>query len=181
MKSLKNTLLLVALGSVATLGANASMTQDYKPYVGAKVANVMFDDVDDIKVDSTTGLGLYAGIENANGFGIEVDYLKTNDADVEYNNQKIGEAEYQTYGLSGVYRHSLASINDGLYLKGKLGVRNVELKVKGDDLSTKGDDTNFSWGAGVGYKYSDKFGSELTYEQHDSDLDMVSLSAYMKF
>lgn len=184
MKKLNKAILLVATTFAATLGANASVTQDLKPYVGLKVANVNFDNSGNAEVKDATGMGIFGGFENANGLGVEFDYMETNDTDIKLNKTKVGEAEYKTYGASAVYRYNLSrlDLNDGLYVKGKLGVNNVELKVKGDAGETdKVDDTNFVWGAGLGYKFNEKFGTELTYEQQDSDVDVVGLSAYMKF
>lgn len=181
MKTLQKTLLALAAGSLLSVGAQAAVSYGNgytgQPYVGAKVGQ--FDlDVND--ADDPTAYGIYAGYNFDPNFGMEVEYVGSDDADY-----RGGDIDAKTYGAYGTYRYTFP--NTGLYAKGKLGVAKTE--VEGDytrgvaKVSESTSDTGIAGGVGLGYNVSPNFGIEAEYAMMDSDVDanLMTVGANLKF
>lgn len=184
MKNLQKTLLALAVGSLVSVGAQAAITYGNgytgQPYVGVKVGQ--FDlDVDD--ADKPTAYGVYAGYNFDPNFGVEAEYVGSDDAD--YNS---GDIDAKTYGVYGTYRYAFP--NTDLYAKGKLGV--AKTKIDGDyttrigntNISTStysSSDTSLAGGIGLGYSINPSFGVEAEYDITGSDADLWTVGAHLKF
>lgn len=181
MKTLQKTLLTLAAGSLLTVGAQAatSYSNGYtgQPYVGAKVGQF---DLDINNADDPTAYGVYGGYNFDSTFGVEAEYVGSDDAD--YRN---GDLDAKTYGAYGTARYQFP--NTGLYAKGKLGVAKTE--VEGDytnglvKVSNSSSDTGIAGGVGLGYSVNPNFGVEAEYSMMDSDVDatLLTVGAQLKF
>ena len=181
MKNIQKTLLTLAAGSLLTVSAQAatSYSNGYtgQPYVGAKIGQF---DLDIDNADDPTAYGVYGGYNFDSNFGVEAEYVGSDDAD--YRN---GDLDAKTYGAYGTARYQFP--NTGLYAKGKLGV--AKTKVEGDytnglvKVSNSTSDTGVAGGVGLGYSVNPNFGIEAEYSMMDSDVDakLLTVGAQLKF
>ena len=180
MKTLQKTLLALAAGSLVSMGAQAAVSYGNgytgQPYVGVKVGQF---DLDYAGTDKPTAYGIYGGYNFDPNFGIEAEYVGSDDADY-YN----GDIDAKSYGAYGTYRYQFP--NTGLYAKGKLGV--AKTKVEGNflakDLERKtlsNSDTSLAGGVGLGYSVNPNFSVEAEYDKLGSDADLMTVGAQLKF
>lgn len=181
MRNIQKVLLTLTAGSLLTVGAQAatSYSNGYtgQPYVGAKVGQF---DLDIDNADDPTAYGVYGGYNFDSTFGVEAEYVGSDDAD--YRN---GDLDAKTYGAYGTARYQFP--NTGLYAKGKLGVAKTE--VEGDytngavRVSNSTSDTGIAGGVGLGYSVNPDFGVEAEYSVMDSDVDakLLTVGAQLKF
>ena len=185
MNTLQKALIALTAGSFLTVGAQAAvMNSGYagQPYVGAKVGKLDVD-LDNADADNATAYGIYAGYNFDPNFGVEVEYVGTDDADFTINNVK-GELSSKTYGAYGTYRYYVPNMN-GLYAKGKLGVARTEADatVKSGSFShtESADDTGVAGGVGIGYAPTPNVSIEGEYAVVDSDSKLMTIGAHFKF
>ena len=179
MKTLQKTLLALVAGSLLTVGAQAAVTYGNgytgQPYVGVKVGQF---DLDVDGADDPTAYGVYGGYNFDPNFGVEVEYVGSDDADY-YG----GEIDAKTYGAYGTYRYAFP--NSGLYAKGKVGIAKTELEasatVAGKTRSKSADDTSLAGGIGLGYAVNQDFSVEAEYDIVGSDTDLMTIGAQLKF
>ena len=180
MKTLQKTLIALAAGSLLSMGAQAAVSYGNgytgQPYVGAKVGQF---DLDVDGADKPTAYGVYGGYNFDPNFGIEAEYVGSDDADY-YN----GDIDAKTYGAYGTYRYQFP--NTGLYAKGKLGVAKTE--IEGNYLAENSnrktiskDDTSLAGGVGLGYSVNPNFSVEAEYDKLGSDADLMTVGAQLKF
>ena len=180
MKTLQKTLLALAAGSLVSMGAQAAVSYGNgytgQPYVGVKVGQF---DLDVDGADKPTAYGVYGGYNFDPNFGIEAEYVGSDDADY-YN----GDIDAKSYGAYGTYRYQFP--NTGLYAKGKLGV--AKTKVEGNYLSSNSSrntysdsDTSLAGGVGLGYSVNPNFSVEAEYDKLGSDVDLMTVGAQLKF
>ena len=180
MKTLQKTLLALAAGSLVSMGAQAAVSYGNgytgQPYVGVKVGQF---DLDVDGADKPTAYGVYGGYNFDPNFGIEAEYVGSDDADY-YN----GDIDAKSYGAYGTYRYQFP--NTGLYAKGKLGV--AKTKVEGNYLSSNStrntysdSDTSLAGGIGLGYSVNPNFSVEAEYDKLGSDADLMTVGAQLKF
>ncbi|KAA0913378.1 porin family protein [Psychrobacter sp. ANT_WB68] len=180
MKTLQKTLLALAAGSLVSIGAQAAVAYGNgytgQPYVGVKVGQF---DLDVDGSDKPTAYGVYGGYNFDPNFGLEVEYVGSDDADY-YN----GDIDAKSYGAYGTYRYQFP--NTGLYAKGKLGVAKTE--IEGNYLSSNSkrntiskDDTSLAGGVGLGYSVNPNFSVEAEYDKLGSDADLMTVGAQLKF
>ncbi|MDX1788050.1 MAG: porin family protein [Psychrobacter sp.] len=180
MKTLQKTLLALAAGSLVSMGAQAAVSYGNgytgQPYVGVKVGQF---DLDVDGADKPTAYGVYGGYNFDPNFGIEAEYVGSDDADY-YN----GDIDAKSYGAYGTYRYQFP--NTGLYAKGKLGV--AKTKVEGNYLSSNStrntysdSDTSLAGGVGLGYSVNPNFSVEAEYDKLGSDADLMTVGAQLKF
>ena len=180
MKTLQKTLLALAAGSLVSMGAQAAVSYGNgytgQPYVGVKVGQF---DLDVDGADKPTAYGVYGGYNFDPNFGIEAEYVGSDDADY-YN----GDIDAKSYGAYGTYRYQFP--NTGLYAKGKLGV--AKTKIEGNYLSSNSkrntiskDDTSLAGGVGLGYSVNPNFSVEAEYDKLGSDADLMTVGAQLKF
>ncbi|MGP4863056.1 porin family protein [Psychrobacter sp. T6-5] len=146
MKNLQKALLAVIAGSVMTMSAQAAMNYAGQPYVGAKVGQYSIDVSD---IDDAFSYGVYGGYKFTNQFGIEAEYLATNDGDIDVNDAEVDDfideitngfglpqgvtldanREYSAsvLGLYGTYDYAFP--NTALYAKGRLGVAKNKIDI----------------------------------------------------
>ncbi len=180
MKTLQKTLLALAVGSFVSVGAQAAVTYGNgytgQPYVGAKIGQ--FDT--DVDGDDPTAYGIYAGYNFDPNFGMEVEYVGSDDADLDSGFN--GEYDVKTYGAYGTYRYAFP--NTALYAKGKLGIAKTELEADFDGGGSDSvSDTGIAGGVGLGYSINPDFSFEAEYAMMDSDADasLLTLGAHLKF
>ena len=180
MKTLQKTLLALAAGSLLSVGAQAAVAYGNgytgQPYVGVKVGQF---DLDVDGADKPTAYGVYGGYNFDPNFGIEAEYVGSDDADY-YN----GDIDAKSYGAYGTYRYQFP--NTGLYAKGKLGVAKTE--IEGNFLAENSnrktiskDDTSLAGGVGLGYSVNPDFSVEAEYDKLGSDVDLMTVGAQLKF
>ena len=180
MKTLQKTLLALAAGSLLSMGAQAAVSYGNgytgQPYVGVKVGQF---DLDVDGADKPTAYGVYGGYNFDPNFGIEAEYVGSDDADY-YN----GDIDAKSYGAYGTYRYQFP--NTGLYAKGKLGVAKTEIEgnylVKdAERKSISQSDTSLAGGIGLGYSVNPNFSVEAEYDKLGSDADLMTVGAHLKF
>ena len=176
MKTLQKTLLALAVGSLVSVGAQAAVSYGSgyvgQPYVGIKAGQF---DLDLNGADKPTAYGVYAGYNFDPNFGMEVEYLGSDDADY-YN----GDVDAKTYGAYGTYRYTFP--NTALYAKGKLGVAKTEVEGKNTLTQNFSDsDTSLAGGVGLGYSVNPNFSVEAEYDKLGSDVDLMTVGAQLKF
>ena len=147
-----------------------------QPYVGVKVGQF---DLDVDGADKPTAYGVYGGYNFDPNFGIEAEYVGSDDADY-YN----GDIDAKSYGAYGTYRYQFP--NTGLYAKGKLGVAKTEIEgnylVKdAERKSISQSDTSLAGGIGLGYSVNPNFSVEAEYDKLGSDADLMTVGAQLKF
>ena len=184
MKTLQKTLLALAAGSLLSVGAQAAVAYGNgyigQPYVGVKVGQF---DVDVDGADDPTAYGVYGGYNFDPNFGIEVEYVGSDDADY-----RGGDIDAKTYGAYGTYRYAFP--NTGLYAKGKLGVAKTEVEgdftrnIGGTEIRTEtysDSDTSLAGGVGLGFSVNPDFAIEAEYDKLGSDSDLWTVGAHLKF
>ena len=178
MKTLQKTLLALAAGSLVSMGAQAAVSYGNgytgQPYVGVKVGQF---DLDYAGTDKPTAYGVYGGYNFDPNFGIEAEYVGSDDADY-----RGGDIDAKTYGAYGTYRYAFP--NTGLYAKGKLGVARTEVEASGTTLGLYNGtdkDTSLAGGVGLGYSVNPDFSVEAEYDKLGSDADLMTIGAHLKF
>lgn len=176
MKTLQKTLLAVAAGSLLSMGAQAAVSYGNgytgQPYVGAKVGQF---DLDVDGADDPTAYGIYGGYNFDPNFGIEAEYVGSDDADY-----RGGDIDAKTYGAYGTYRYAFP--NTGLYAKGKLGVAKTEVEgTTALNSRYESDDTSLAGGVGLGYSVNPDFSVEAEYDMLGNDTDLMTVGAQVKF
>ena len=178
MKTLQKTLLALAAGSLLSVGAQAAVAYGNgytgQPYVGVKVGQF---DLDVDGADKPTAYGVYGGYNFDPNFGIEAEYVGSDDADY-----RGGDIDAKTYGAYGTYRYAFP--NTGLYAKGKLGVARTEVEASGTTLGLYNGtdkDTSLAGGVGLGYSVNPDFSVEAEYDKLGSDADLMTIGAHLKF
>ncbi|PKG35021.1 MULTISPECIES: porin family protein [Psychrobacter] len=184
MKILQKTLLALAAGSLVSMGAQAAVSYGNgytgQPYIGVKVGQF---DLDVDGADDPTAYGVYGGYNFDPNFGIEAEYVGSDDADY-----RGGDIDAKTYGAYGTYRYAFP--NTGLYAKGKLGVAKTEIEgdftrnVGNTEIRTESysdDDTSLAGGVGLGYSVNPNFSVEAEYDIVGSDADLMTVGAHLKF
>ena len=177
MKTLQKTLLALAAGSLVSMGAQAAVSYGNgytgQPYVGVKVGQF---DLDYAGTDKPTAYGIYGGYNFDPNFGIEAEYVGSDDADFG----RFGDVSAKTYGAYGTYRYAFP--NTGLYAKGKLGVAKTEVEGKNTLTQNFSDsDTSLAGGVGLGYSVNPNFSVEAEYDKLGSDVDLMTVGAQLKF
>ncbi|WP_199508079.1 MULTISPECIES: porin family protein [unclassified Psychrobacter] len=178
MKTLQKTLLALTAGSLMTVGAQAAVSYGNgytgQPYVGAKIGQ--FDN--DVSGDDPTAYGVVAGYNFDPNFGMEAEYVGSDDADLDAG----GDYDTKTYGAYGTYRYAFPNTN--AYAKGKLGIAKTELEADFDNGNRDSvSDTGIAGGIGLGYNVNPNFGVEAEYSMMDSDADtkLMTVGANLKF
>ena len=181
MKTLQKPLMALAAGSLLSVGAQAAVSYGNgytgQPYVGVKVGQF---DLDVDGADDPTAYGVYAGYNFDPNFGMEAEFVGSDDADY-----RGGDLDAKTYGAYGTYRYQFP--NTALYAKGKLGVAKTE--VEGDytagtvRVSDSTSDTGIAGGVGLGYMVNPNMSIEGEYAMMDSEVDakLLTVGAHLKF
>lgn len=181
MNTLQKSLITLAAGSLLTVGAQAAVNYGGgyvgQPYVGVK-AGQMKTDIDNFDTDKPTAYGVYAGYNFDPNFGMEVEYMGTDKADLTRGAFK-GEYDAKTYGAYGTYRYYFP--NTGLYGKGKLGIARTEAEGTAGIWDVSQKETSLAGGVGLGFQPSPNLGIEAEYAKAGSDSDLITLGAHIKF
>ncbi|MEC5209817.1 outer membrane immunogenic protein [Psychrobacter sp. PL15] len=178
MKTLQKTLLALAAGSLLSVSAQAAVSYGNgytgQPYVGVKVGQF---DLDVNNADDPTAYGVYAGYNFDPNFGMEVEYVGSDDADY-----RGGDIDAKAYGAYGTYRYAFP--NTALYAKGKLGIARTEVEAQSTNFGLnnfKDSDTSLAGGVGLGYAVNSDLSVEAEYDMLGSDLDLMTIGAHLKF
>ncbi len=174
MKILQKALLTLVAGSLLSVGAHAAVG-DGQPYVGVKAGQFL---VDADGFDDATAYGVYGGYNFNSNFGVEVEYLGSSDADVSVRGVDL-EYDVKTYGIYGTYRYAFP--NTALYAKGKLGIAKNEINASALGVNISEDDTGIAAGLGLGYSVNPDFDIEAEYAVIDSDINLLTVGAKLKF
>ena len=183
MNVLQKSLIVLATASLVSVSAQAAMTYGSyttQPYVGIKAGQFSLD-IDDANVDDPAAYGVYAGLYFDNNFGMEVEYVGSDDADISAFGTK-GDIDVKTYGVYGTYRYAFA--NTALYAKGKLGLAKTEVDINFTDGGSEStSEKGIAGGIGLGYAVNPSFNVEAEYAIMESDVDakLLTLGAHLKF
>lgn len=187
MKNLQKALLAVIAGSVMTMSAQAAISYGAgQAYAGVKVGQYDAEDAD----DEALSYGVYGGYKFTPEFGVEAEYLTTNDADVYDDSFEKLEYSGEVYGLYATYDYLLP--NTALYAKGRLGIAKNELEVDYTDKedsfyndNVSASETGIAGGIGLGYNVTPMASVEAMYNYYpsveDIDVDGITLGAHFKF
>ncbi len=185
MKALQKSILAIALVGAATVGANAAVTYGAstvgQPYVGLKVGQF---DADIAGADKATAYGVYGGYQFDQNFGAEMEYIGSDDADINNSNGTRSTYDAKTYGAYGTYNYNF--VNTPIYAKAKLGVAKNEIKI---NQGNKADKTSIAGGLGLGYNVTPAFAVEADYNWLPSaeigntkyDTNLWTVGAKLKF
>ena len=182
MTNLQKALIAVVAGTMTTMSAQAAISYGAgQPYVGVKVGQFMVD-TDDL--EDPTAYGIYAGYNFDPNFGAEIEYVGSDDADVDTGSSNINaEYDLKTYGAYGTYRYAFP--NTGLYAKGKLGFAKAEIDVSvdafGNSASDSDSDSGLAGGIGLGYNFNPNMSVEAEYDYVAEDLTLLTIGAQLKF
>lgn len=181
MKTLNKAILALATSSVLAVSANAAVSYGAngvgQPYVGVKVGQIDVD-VDGANADKATAYGIYGGYNFDRNFGIEAEFLGTDDADLTAGNAK-GEYDAKTYGAYGTYRYQFAGTP--VYAKGKLGVAKTDVQSTSGNIVLDKDKTSVAGGVGLGFQPTANFGIEAGYNYLNADANMWGVGAHLTF
>ena len=191
MNTLQKALIALSVGSLMSISAQAAINYAGQPYAGVKVGQYSPDDVD----DDAVSYGVYGGYKFTSQFGVEAEYLTTNDADAFDDTLEKSEYSADVYGLYATYDYIFP--NTGLYAKGRLGVAKNEIDVDYTDKvssifndSFSYSDTGVAGGLGLGYNITPMASVEAMYNFYptidfddgdDLDTNGVTLGAHVKF
>lgn len=175
MNTLQKTLIALATGSLLSVSAQAAVNYAGQPYVGVKAGQFNLD-VDG--ADKPTAYGVYGGYNFDPNFGVEVEYMGSDDADYKTN----GEIDAKTYGAYGTYRYYVPNAS-GLYAKGKLGIAKTEVEATAPGVNLSSSDTGLAGGIGLGLALNNNMSIEGEYAMADSDADakLWTIGAHLKF
>lgn len=176
MNIVQKSLVALAVGSLMTVSAQAAMSYgDGTPYIGVKVGQF---NVDSSTFDDATAYGVYGGYNFDKNFGVEVEYIGSSDEDLNLP-PFTGDYDVKTYGAYGTYRYHFA--DSGLYAKGKLGFAKTKISASLFSSTLSASDTGIAGGLGLGYDLNPNFGIEAEYAIIDSDIDLLTVGANLKF
>ena len=182
MKTLQKTLIALAVGSLATVSAQAAVNYAGQPYVGVKVGKFLVDNDD---LDDPTAYGVYAGYNFDTNFGAEIEYVGSSDTDIDTGTSAVNaEYDLKSYGAYGTYRYQFP--NTGLYAKGKLGYAKAEIDVSANNIlgasaSDTDSDSGIAGGIGLGYLVNPNIAIEAEYALIAEELDLLTIGANFKF
>jgi len=170
---MKNTLSKVVVGAVALLALSQSAYASGGAgfYAVPKAVVVLGDDIEHgghgIEGDSGVGIGVDIGYAIDSNFAVEL-VLTHVEADVAEDNHghiSNGDAEYTTYGFTGVYSRSIVGHLRGLV---KLGYGWEYENITGTDHPFKATLSGVTYAAGLEYGISDHM--EVVFEVEGADV-----------
>lgn len=159
-------------------------------YAGIKVGQ-LDGDLDNADTDKTTAYGVVLGYQFDPNWGMEGEYVGTDDADVTFKTNAgnvKGDYDAKTYGLYGTYTYNFE--NTPVYAKGRLGIARTEVKGDADIVTTnlvkakykaESKDTSLAGGLGLGYHAASNVDLEANYDYASSDANLWSIGAKVKF
>lgn len=140
-------------------------------YVGAKIGLM-----DPDRGDEATNLGVLAGytlVEDSNGaFAVEGEYTRT------FDDGEIAGADWDIETLAAYLAYRTAG---DVFLKAKAGYGWWDVNVDRFATRFEDDDWDFTFGAGVGFRFSRKAGLEVEYTVVQEDIDFLSLGFFTRF
>lgn len=177
--------------NTSTTAANAN-TWGYpgQAYAGIKVGQ-LDGDLDNADTDKATAYGIVLGYQFDPNWGMEGEYVGTDDADVTFKTNVgdvKGDYDAKTYGLYGTYTYNFE--NTPVYAKGRLGIARTEVKGDADIVDTnlvkakyksESKDTSLAGGLGLGYHAASNVDLEANYDYASSDANLWSIGAKVKF
>lgn len=182
MKALVKAILAVATTTILALSASAAISygQAGQAYIGVKAGQFDIDKIVGHNGD-LTAYGVYGGYNFDQNFGIEAEYQGSESDKYTYLGRQY-ELKAKTYGVYGTYQHQF--VNTPVYVKGKLGVARTEVEDKSvgsNSYRYETDDTSLAGGVGVGFKPTNNFGVEATYNYLSSDANVWGVGAHLAF
>ncbi len=209
MNTVQKTLLALVAGSLVSVSAQAALFSNTgyaaQPYAGVKIGQYS---PDESGVDDAFSYGVYGGAKFTPNFGIEAEYLATNDGNIDDDDviddfdipagvTVDANTEYSAsvLGLYGTYDYAFP--NTALYAKGRLGVAKNKIDVDSSVRVSNGDitetasgsesisDTGIAGGLGLGYNFSPMASVEAMYnfypEVEDTKVSGITIGAHYKF
>lgn len=165
-------------GTLLTVGmAGAAFAQG--PYIGGKVMWVDPDDTAGFSFDSATNAGIVLGYEFVPdyGLGVEAEFTTTvSDGEFSYLNVS-GDWDTDTQAIYLVARPG----TDTAYFKAKVGYMNSDVSASALGVSVDGDDSDFSWGLGGGYNFTQNISAEVEWTEIQDDVSGWSGGVNYKF
>jgi len=191
MNTLQKALLVLSVGSLMSVSAQAALNYAGQPYAGVKIGQYSPDEAE----DDAVSYGVYGGYKFTPEFGIEAEYLTTSDTDAYEDRFEKSEYSADVYGVYGTYDYTFPST--ALYVKGRLGVAKNEIEVEITDKvssvfneSFSVSDSGVAGGLGLGYNITPMASIEAMYnfyptiefdDGEDLDSNGITLGAHFKF
>ncbi|WII95535.1 porin family protein [Moraxella haemolytica] len=180
MKTLNKAILALGISSVLAVSANAAITYGSltsgQPYVGLKAGQIDIDGVP----GKATAYGIYGGYNFDQNLGVEVEYIDSKNKNYTTSAGSY-KADAKTYGIYGTYRYNFN--NTPVYAKGKLGLAktDVEKKQLNGASTVKSNTTGLAGGVAVGFNATPNVSLEAGFNYLDSNANMGSVGAHLKF
>lgn len=127
-----------------------------------------------IKADGGSAFGLSIGYEYDANWTAEFMYISGEGDDNEPGFLPI-DIDYTSIGLFGVYRTPIQLSSP--YFLGKIGVSKTDIEASSTGGSNNQDATGLSFGAGVGYQYSEKLAIEAEFFRDAEEVSFILVSA----
>lgn len=163
MKLLKSVFVLATFATCVSANAADLFGKrvDGTPYVGVKIGKMDYNG----KVKPTT-YGVYGGYYYDANISAELEYIGSETGHLAQDGLNVA-AKGRHYGVYGGYRYNFEQ--SPIYVKGKLGLVNSEIKVK--DTNRVGNEdklnsTGIAFGANVGYQATPNFSVDLGYTHY---------------
>lgn len=166
------TLALIALAAALAQPAQA---QEFSPwYLGLKAGTM---DADASGFKEAGNIAVFGGYDlhrDANGsLALEGEYSRT----VSDGDTPGGGWDINTWAVYGAYRTA-----GSVFLKAKAGYLNEHVSVSGvGGNSVAGSDSGFSFGAGGGFRISNKAAFEIEYTVIEDDINFFSIAYFTHF
>ncbi len=146
-------------------------------YLGASVGLM---DADRSGFDDATNAGLLAGYDVFTGevyaFSLEAEVTTTvSDGDVE-NGGTDGDWDIDTQAV-----YAAARVGKDIYVKARFGVAWTDTSVDIAGNSFDDSDSSVSWGASLGWMFSEHLGVQVDGTQVESDVDYWNLGLKYRF
>ncbi len=158
-------------------------------YVGGSIGEsyVEEDDVPGEDFDSEDfAFKAFAGYRFHNNFAVELDYIDYGDHDDDILGVDIEIEDLYAVALYGV---GIVPISEKFELFVKLGAAywdgDAKANVMGNTVTSSDDGTEFAYGLGASYGFSERFAVRVEYEEVDSDdldqLGVFSIGGEVRF
>ncbi len=123
--------------------------------------------------DGDSAFGIAIGYEYDPNWTIEFAYDKGDGSDNSFQSEI--STDYTSIALHGVYRTPIEL--GAPYFLGKIGFGKVDIDISQGSFSETQSGTRATFGAGVGYQYSEQLGFEAEYRVAAADVSFIFVSA----
>jgi OmpA-OmpF porin, OOP family len=159
----------IAIAATLAILSSAAMAAD-RPhvYAGGDIGSTKIEGL-----DSETSYGAFVGYKFNQNFAVEGAIRSLVDADI--NGADVSATQYAVSALG------IIPVGNGFEVFGRLGLNNVDSKVRHPLYREDNSETKVLYGAGVGYKFSETISGRLEVQKPHSDITNVSAGIAFRF